>query len=343
MTTYEFDTHTRSELSRAHPRQRRRDHARHRVAAVGDGVLSAARTRVATVVHRDLGRHGLARRARRRSRRSSAGASTSTSRRSGGSPTSRRARARKTSTARCSPPVGSSSIRTRRPTSPATPARGERIAAATASLLADPPLERVQREHDAAQARRVEGRAQRATQLERRAAGPVRVDAAADGDRLRHAVHRRVGQPGRARVAAGRAGRRLRRRGLRARPASGDGQSAGSSRPTPARRSRRSPGSTATSSRRRSQRCSNATDSAVSTSGRSRRRRGRSDPTCCGVPSPPCRPAAPSAIPTRLARGGTRPSSTPTVSARSSPSSTCGSSAARSGAACASGRRRRAC
>ena len=41
-------------------------------------------------------------------------------------------------------------------------ARGERIAAATASLLTDPPLERIQREHDAAQARRVQGRARRA-------------------------------------------------------------------------------------------------------------------------------------------------------------------------------------
>ncbi len=42
-------------------------------------------------------------------------------------------------------------------------ARGERIAAATAAFLADPPLERVRSEHDAAQARRVEGRAKRAT------------------------------------------------------------------------------------------------------------------------------------------------------------------------------------
>jgi rifampicin phosphotransferase len=41
--------------------------------------------------------------------------------------------------------------------------RGERIAAATASFLEDPPLERLQREHDEAQARRVEGRARRAT------------------------------------------------------------------------------------------------------------------------------------------------------------------------------------
>ena len=41
--------------------------------------------------------------------------------------------------------------------------RGERIAAATASFLDDPPLERIQREHDAAQARRVEGRAKRQT------------------------------------------------------------------------------------------------------------------------------------------------------------------------------------
>ena len=41
--------------------------------------------------------------------------------------------------------------------------RGERIAAATASFLSDPPLERFQREHDAAQARRVEGRAMRAS------------------------------------------------------------------------------------------------------------------------------------------------------------------------------------
>jgi pyruvate,water dikinase len=41
--------------------------------------------------------------------------------------------------------------------------RGERVAAATASFLEEPPLERVQGEHDAAQARRVEGRARRAT------------------------------------------------------------------------------------------------------------------------------------------------------------------------------------
>lgn len=40
--------------------------------------------------------------------------------------------------------------------------RGERIAAATASFLEDPPVERFQREHDAALARRVEGRAERA-------------------------------------------------------------------------------------------------------------------------------------------------------------------------------------
>jgi rifampicin phosphotransferase len=41
--------------------------------------------------------------------------------------------------------------------------RGERIAAATAAFLDEPPVERVQREHDAAQTRRVEGRARRAT------------------------------------------------------------------------------------------------------------------------------------------------------------------------------------
>jgi rifampicin phosphotransferase len=41
--------------------------------------------------------------------------------------------------------------------------RGARIAAATASFLEDPPVDRVQREHDEAQARRVEGRARRAT------------------------------------------------------------------------------------------------------------------------------------------------------------------------------------
>ena len=41
--------------------------------------------------------------------------------------------------------------------------RGQRIAAATAAFLEDPPLERVQREHDAAQFRRTEGRAQRQT------------------------------------------------------------------------------------------------------------------------------------------------------------------------------------
>jgi len=40
--------------------------------------------------------------------------------------------------------------------------RGERIAAATASFLEHPPVERVHAEHDAAQARRVEGRARRA-------------------------------------------------------------------------------------------------------------------------------------------------------------------------------------
>ena len=39
--------------------------------------------------------------------------------------------------------------------------RGERIAATTASLLEHPPLERFQQEHDAAQARRAEGRAKR--------------------------------------------------------------------------------------------------------------------------------------------------------------------------------------
>lgn len=41
--------------------------------------------------------------------------------------------------------------------------RGERIAAATASFLEHPPLERLQQEHDAAQIRRLEGRAARAT------------------------------------------------------------------------------------------------------------------------------------------------------------------------------------
>ncbi len=40
--------------------------------------------------------------------------------------------------------------------------RAERVAAATAALLEHPPLERVQREHDAAQARRRDGRARRA-------------------------------------------------------------------------------------------------------------------------------------------------------------------------------------
>lgn len=41
-------------------------------------------------------------------------------------------------------------------------ARGERIAAATAGFLEHPPVERVQAEHDAAQARRAEGRTRRA-------------------------------------------------------------------------------------------------------------------------------------------------------------------------------------
>jgi pyruvate,water dikinase len=49
------------------------------------------------------------------------------------------------------------------PDEPGYAQRGERIAAATAELLEHPPVERVQREHDAAQARRLEGRATRAT------------------------------------------------------------------------------------------------------------------------------------------------------------------------------------
>jgi phosphohistidine swiveling domain-containing protein len=47
------------------------------------------------------------------------------------------------------------------PDEPGYASRGARIAAATASFLEDPPLERFQREHDAAQARRLEGRRQR--------------------------------------------------------------------------------------------------------------------------------------------------------------------------------------
>jgi pyruvate,water dikinase len=49
------------------------------------------------------------------------------------------------------------------PDEPGYAQRGERIAAATASFLEQPPVERVQREHDEAQARRAEGRAVRAT------------------------------------------------------------------------------------------------------------------------------------------------------------------------------------
>lgn len=49
----------------------------------------------------------------------------------------------------------------RTPDEPGYEGRGERIAAATASFLEDPPVERIQREHDAAQARRAEGRARR--------------------------------------------------------------------------------------------------------------------------------------------------------------------------------------
>lgn len=49
------------------------------------------------------------------------------------------------------------------PDEPGYAERGEKVAAATASLLEHPPLERVQQEHDAAQARRVEGRARRST------------------------------------------------------------------------------------------------------------------------------------------------------------------------------------
>lgn len=47
------------------------------------------------------------------------------------------------------------------PDEPGYAERGERIAATTASLLEDPPLERLRREHEAAQRRRVEGRERR--------------------------------------------------------------------------------------------------------------------------------------------------------------------------------------
>lgn len=47
------------------------------------------------------------------------------------------------------------------PDEPGYAERGERIAATTAALLADPPLERLRREHEAAQQRRVEGRERR--------------------------------------------------------------------------------------------------------------------------------------------------------------------------------------
>jgi phosphohistidine swiveling domain-containing protein len=47
------------------------------------------------------------------------------------------------------------------PDEPGYAERGERIAAATADFLEHPPVERVQREHDEAQARRAEGRARR--------------------------------------------------------------------------------------------------------------------------------------------------------------------------------------
>ena len=85
--------------------------------------------------------------------------------------------------------------------------RGERIAAATASLLDDPPLDRVRASTTLPRLVASKGRAKRATQFERRAARPVRVDAAVDGVRLRQPVHRIVGQPRRARVVAGRPGR----------------------------------------------------------------------------------------------------------------------------------------
>ncbi len=49
------------------------------------------------------------------------------------------------------------------PDEPDYAGRGERVAAATASFLEQPPIERVRGEHDAAQARRAEGRSQRAT------------------------------------------------------------------------------------------------------------------------------------------------------------------------------------
>ena len=49
------------------------------------------------------------------------------------------------------------------PDEPGYGERGERIAAATATFLEHPPVDRIQREHDAAQARRREGRAKRAT------------------------------------------------------------------------------------------------------------------------------------------------------------------------------------
>ncbi len=49
------------------------------------------------------------------------------------------------------------------PDEPGYAERGERIAAATADFLERPPVDRVQREHDEAQARRLEGRATRAS------------------------------------------------------------------------------------------------------------------------------------------------------------------------------------
>ena len=67
------------------------------------------------------------------------------------------------------------------------------------------------------------GARQACEQLERRAARPVRIDAAVDGVRLRHPVHRIVGQPSGVRLVAGRPGAGLRRRGVRARAAIGDG------------------------------------------------------------------------------------------------------------------------
>jgi hypothetical protein len=140
--------------------------------------------------------------------------------------------------------------------------RGERIAAATASLLEDPPLDRIQREHDAAQTRRVEGRSRRSSSSNEQLLDRFEsMQPFMESDFVSLFIGSSVSP-----VVLGRCRRAW------STPTATRGTSSGvkrwlaseaSSRPTPGRRSPRSPDSRATSSKRRSNGCWSGTDSAA--------------------------------------------------------------------------------